>query len=63
MFGKRKRTAATTTTTPSDQYRLKSSGRRVTVLKDLGNGEVRIAMDSGGITRDGIVRARDITPA
>jgi hypothetical protein len=63
MFGKRKSTAATTASTPSDQYRLKSNGRRVTVLEDLGNGEIRIAMDSGDITRDGIVRARDITPA
>ncbi|MFA0844374.1 hypothetical protein [Streptomyces rochei] len=63
MFGKRKSTAATTPRTPSDQYRLKSNGRRVTVLEDLGNGEVRIAMDSGDVTRDGIVRARDITPA
>lgn len=63
MFGKSKRTAASTPTAPSDQYRLKSNGRRVTLLGHLGNGDVRIAMDSGHVTRDDIVSARDITPA
>ncbi|MFE0845293.1 hypothetical protein [Streptomyces rochei] len=63
MFGKRKSTAATTPRTPSDQYRLKSNGRRVTLLEDLGGGDVRIAMDSDQILREDIVSARDITPA
>ncbi|MER5681068.1 hypothetical protein ABT081_29505 [Streptomyces sp. NPDC002238] len=63
MFGKSKRKAATTPTAQTDQYRLKATGRRVTVLEYLGGGDVRIAMDSGRITRDAIVSARDITPA
>jgi membrane protein implicated in regulation of membrane protease activity len=63
MFGKSKRTAATTPTAQTDQYRLKATGRRVTVLEHLSGGEVRIAMDNGRITRDDIVSARDITPA
>lgn len=63
MFGKNKRTAGTAPTAPSDQYRLKSTGRRVTLLGHLGGGDVRIAMDDGDIVRDGIVSARDITPA
>ncbi|MEU1115084.1 MULTISPECIES: hypothetical protein [unclassified Streptomyces] len=63
MFGKNKHKAATTPTAQSDQYRLKSNGRRVTVLEHLSGGDVRIAMDSGRITRDDIVSARDITPA
>ncbi|MFD7918888.1 hypothetical protein ACFV3R_06660 [Streptomyces sp. NPDC059740] len=62
MFGKTKRKAATTPTAQTDQYRLKD-GRRVTVLEHLSCGDVRIAMDSGHITRDHIVSARDITPA
>ena len=61
MFGKRK--AASTPTAPSDQYRIKATGRRVTLLEHLGGGDVRIAMDSGRITREDIVSARDITPA
>lgn len=61
MFGKRK--AATTPATQSDQYRLKSTGRRVTLLERLSDGDARIAMDSDHITRDDIVSARDITPA
>ncbi|MFD8839828.1 hypothetical protein [Streptomyces griseofuscus] len=61
MFDKRK--ATTTPTTHSDQYRLKTTGQQVTLLEHLGNGEVRIAMDSHHTTRDGIVSAHDITPA
>ncbi|MFJ5294379.1 hypothetical protein [Streptomyces sp. NPDC088348] len=41
----------------------KATGHRVTVLEHLGGGDVRVAMDSARITRDDIVRARDITPA
>lgn len=63
MFGKSKRTAATTPTAQTDQYRLKSTGRRVTVLEHLGGGDVRIAMDSDRIAREDIVSTRDITPA
>ncbi|MFE6416944.1 hypothetical protein PS783_20015 [Streptomyces enissocaesilis] len=62
MFGKSKRTTATTPTAPSDQYRLKSNGRRVTLLEHLGGGDVRIAMDSD-YPREDIVSGRDITPA
>ncbi|MCX5159981.1 hypothetical protein OOK39_11925 [Streptomyces sp. NBC_00264] len=62
MFGKSKRTTATPTA-QTDQYRLKSTGRRVTVLEHLGGGDVRIAMDSGRVPREDIVSARDITPA
>ncbi|MFJ2584039.1 hypothetical protein [Streptomyces sp. NPDC087538] len=62
MFRKSKRTTATPTA-QTDQYRLKSTGRRVTVLEHLGGGDVRIAMDSGRITREDIVSARDITRA
>ncbi|MGC5534257.1 hypothetical protein [Streptomyces sp. SR-10] len=47
----------------SDQYRLKSTGQRVTLIEDLGGGEVKIAMDTAHTTRDDIVSARDITPA
>ncbi|NEC17952.1 hypothetical protein [Streptomyces parvus] len=47
----------------TDQYRLKATGQQVTVLEHLDGGEVRIAMDTDHITRDGIVNARDITPA
>ncbi|MGX2994529.1 hypothetical protein JNUCC64_09560 [Streptomyces sp. JNUCC 64] len=65
MFGKRKRETTTPAipTAQSDQYRLKDSGRQVTLLEHLGDGDVRIAMDSGNVTRDDIVSARDITPA
>jgi hypothetical protein len=63
MFGKSKHPAASTPTTPSDQYRLKATGRQVTLLEHLADGDVRIAMDSDHITRDDIVNARDITPA
>jgi hypothetical protein len=63
MFGKSKHTAASTPTTPSDQYRLKSNNRQVTLLEHLADGDVRIAMDNGHTTRDDIVNARDITPA
>ncbi|MEU5799168.1 hypothetical protein ABZ773_01605 [Streptomyces sp. NPDC047804] len=64
MFGKSNRKAVTTPTAQTtDQYRLKSSGRRVTVLEYLGGGDVRIAMDTDHICRDDIVSARDITPA
>jgi hypothetical protein len=63
MFGKSKHPAASTPTTPSDQYRLKSNNRQVTLLEHLADGDVRIAMDSDHITRDDIVNARDITPA
>ncbi|WP_331731774.1 hypothetical protein OG298_45065 (plasmid) [Streptomyces sp. NBC_01005] len=62
MFGKKSK-AATTPAAQSDQYRLKATGQRVTVLGHLSGGDVRIAMDSGHITRDDIVSARDITPA
>ncbi|MFJ6701128.1 hypothetical protein ACIQM4_34445 [Streptomyces sp. NPDC091272] len=62
LFSKSKRTAAAPTA-QSDQYRLTATGQRVTVLEDLGAGEVRIAMDNGRTTRDDIVNARDITPA
>jgi len=54
---------ATTPATQTDQYRLKATGRRVTVLEYLSGGDVRIAMDNGHITRDDIVSSRDITPA
>ncbi|MFG3410198.1 hypothetical protein [Streptomyces sp. NPDC048142] len=63
MFGKSKRKAATTPTAPSDQYRLKATGQRVTLLEHLGGGEVRIAMDTAHVCRDDIVSVRDITPA
>ncbi|NED15794.1 hypothetical protein [Streptomyces sp. SID9124] len=65
MFGKSKRQAATTPapTVQSDQYRLKSNGRRVTLLEHLGGGDVRIAMDTDCIAQDDIVSVRDITPA
>ncbi|MEU3702543.1 hypothetical protein AB0E82_09665 [Streptomyces anulatus] len=63
MFGKSKSKAVTTPTAPSDQYRLKATGQRVTLLERLGGGEVRIAMDSDRVCRDDIVSARDITPA
>ncbi|MFF5877385.1 hypothetical protein ACIQ9M_25495 [Streptomyces californicus] len=63
MFGKSKRKAVTTPTEPSDQYRLKATGQRVTLLEHLGRGEVRIAMDTDRVCRDDIVNARDITPA
>jgi len=64
MFGRSNRhTATSPTAQTTDQYRLKSTGRRVTVLEHLGGGDVRIAMDSDHITRDHIVSARDITPA
>ncbi|MEV5204366.1 hypothetical protein [Streptomyces sp. NPDC053720] len=58
-----RKTATTTPTARSDQYRLNATGRRVTLLEHLGGGDVRIAMDSGRITREDIVSARDITPA
>ncbi|MFC8274917.1 hypothetical protein ACFUJR_20740 [Streptomyces sp. NPDC057271] len=63
MFGKSKRKAATTPTAQTDQYRLKATGQRVTLIERLGGGDVRIAMDSGRILREDIVSARDITPA
>ncbi|MEU2413961.1 hypothetical protein AB0D68_08710 [Streptomyces sp. NPDC048212] len=63
MFGKKRPTATTPTTQPSTQYRLKRTGQQVTLLEHLGNGEVRIAMDTDRICRDDIVSARDITPA
>ncbi|MFJ1740557.1 hypothetical protein ACIOG4_17990 [Streptomyces microflavus] len=65
MFGKSKSKSkvATTPTAPTDQYRLKATGQRVTVLEHLSGGDVRIAMDSGRICRDDIVSSRDITPA
>lgn len=64
MFGKNKRTApATVPAVPNDQYRLKSNGRRVTVLKHLGGGEVHIAMDTVHTCHEDIVNMRDITPA
>ncbi|WP_103512926.1 hypothetical protein [Streptomyces sp. SM13] len=59
----RKSASVAAPTTQGDQYRLRGTGQRVTLLEDLGGGEVRVAMDSDRITRDGIVRARDITPA
>ncbi|MFB7953411.1 hypothetical protein [Streptomyces sp. NPDC056045] len=63
MFGKRNRTTAPIPTAQSDQYRLKATGQRVTLLERLSGGDVRIAMDTAHITRDDIVSARDITPA
>ncbi|MFD4220431.1 hypothetical protein [Streptomyces griseus] len=65
MFGKSKRksNAETASTAPSDQYRLKATGQRVTVLERLGRGEVRIAMDTARVCQEDIVNARDITPA
>ncbi|WP_330449730.1 hypothetical protein [Streptomyces anulatus] len=59
----RKSTPVSTPTAPSDQYRLKATGQRVTLLEDLGGGDVRIAMDTDRTTRDDIVSAHDITPA
>ncbi|MGW4222992.1 hypothetical protein ACWEG1_05995 [Streptomyces bauhiniae] len=56
-------TAATIPSPPSDQYRIKATGQRVTLLTDLGGGDVRIADDSDNVLRDWIVRASDITPA
>ncbi|MEV5131052.1 hypothetical protein AB0K87_11165 [Streptomyces sp. NPDC053705] len=47
----------------SDQYYLKATGERVTLLEHLGGGDVRIAMDTAHTLRDDIVNARDITPA
>lgn len=63
MFGKRNRTATPAPAAQSDQYRLKSTGQRVTLLEHLSGGDVRIALDTPYITRDDIVSARDITPA
>ncbi|MFF3553452.1 hypothetical protein ACFYXL_08530 [Streptomyces tsukubensis] len=63
MFGKNKRTAPPAPTAQTDQYRLKATGQRVTLLEHLSRGDVRIAMDSGHVCRDAIVSARDITPA
>jgi hypothetical protein len=63
MFGKRKSKSTATFTPPSDQYRLKSNGRRVTLLTDLGNGNVRIAMDDDYVCHEDIVSIHDITPA
>lgn len=65
MFGKSKRksNAETTPTEPTDQYRLKATGQRVTLLEQLGRGEVRIAMDTVHVCQEDIVNARDITPA
>lgn len=64
MFGKSKRNTATSApATQADQYRLKATGQRVTVLEYLDGGDVRIAMDSDGICRSDIVSARDIQPA
>ncbi|WP_228994396.1 hypothetical protein [Streptomyces sp. DH8] len=64
MFGKHKTTTAPTVApAQSDQYRLKTTGRQVTLLRHLGNGNVRIAMDTGRVCREDIVNARDITPA
>lgn len=63
MFGRSKRKAETIPTVPSDQYRLKTTGQRVTLLTDLGNGEVRIARDDDNILREAIVSIHDITPA
>lgn len=62
MFRKKK-TTAPATAVQSDQYRLRSTGQRVTLLEHLGGGDVRIAMDRGRAGRDDIVSARDITPA
>ncbi|TXS78675.1 hypothetical protein [Streptomyces sp. sk2.1] len=63
MFGKCNRTTTPIPAAQSDQYRLKSTGQRVTLLEHLSGGDVRIAMDTEHITRDAIVSARDITPA
>ncbi|MFJ3344153.1 hypothetical protein ACIPPN_09995 [Streptomyces diastaticus] len=64
MFRKKKTaTPAPAAGTQSDQYRLRSTGQRVTLLEHLGGGDVRIAMDRGRAVRDDIVSARDITPA
>ncbi|MFE9200420.1 hypothetical protein ACFYMH_30910 [Streptomyces albidoflavus] len=63
MFRKKKTAPATAPAAQSDQYRLKSTGQRVTLLEHLGGGDVRIAMDRGRVGRDDIVSARDITPA
>ncbi|WP_331760625.1 hypothetical protein OH810_31985 (plasmid) [Streptomyces albidoflavus] len=62
MFGKRKNPSSPITK-PNDQYRLKTTGQQVTLLEDLGDGNVRIAMDRGPVGRDDIVSSRDITPA
>ncbi|MEU0143578.1 hypothetical protein ABZ203_27740 [Streptomyces albidoflavus] len=62
MFRKKK-TATPAPAVQSDQYRLRSTGQRVTLLENLGGGDVRIAMDRGRAGRDDIVSARDITPA
>jgi len=66
MFGNRKRktpACSAVPNEPNDQFRLKATGQRVTLLSHLGNGEVKIAMDTEYITRDAIVSVHDITPA
>ena len=64
MFGRKNRQSTPAPAAPaSDQYRIKATGERVTVLRNLGNGEVKVAQDSGGVLRDRILRRDDITPA
>ncbi|MFJ5876459.1 hypothetical protein ACIQD1_17250 [Streptomyces sp. NPDC093088] len=63
MFGKSKRKTPATPTVQSDQYRLKATGQRVTILGRTSDGAVKVAMDNGRILREDIVSARDITPA
>jgi hypothetical protein len=63
MFGKSKPKPTATPTTQSDQYRLKSTGQRVTLLRHLSGDGVRIAMDTNRSCREDIVSIHDITPA
>ncbi|MFD0074287.1 hypothetical protein ACFVIY_17820 [Streptomyces sp. NPDC127166] len=64
MFGRKSKTTAYSAPShPDDNWRLKSTGQRVTILRRLGNGDVKVAADSDGILREDIVSARDITRA
>ncbi|MFD6656885.1 hypothetical protein ACFWEB_17295 [Streptomyces parvus] len=58
----RKSAPATPPADDNDQYRLKATGQRVTLLEHLDRGEVRIAMDTVHVCQEDIVSARDITP-
>ena len=64
MFGKRKAVqAAPASSAGSDQYQVKASGERVTVLSSLGRGEVKVARDRNGVSREAIMREDDLKRA